>query len=87
MSPFDFIELIVFLCAKHHGSVGSWGRTPKHNVDVGGVANSYHMVWMGCDVVLDEMVKNQSFESDAIKLGLDPILEGDHYHLQPEGWR
>jgi len=42
---------------------------------------------MGVDVVLDDMAQNASFEADAKKLGLDPILEGDHYHLQPLGWR
>ena len=87
MSPFSFIELVVFLCSKHRGSITSWGRTPKHNKDVGGVENLYHMIWMGCDVILDDMVQNTSFEADAKRLGLDPILEGDHYHLQPLGWR
>jgi len=87
LTPFDFIEVVVFLCCKYSGSVSSWGRTQKHNDDVGGVANSYHLIWMGVDVVLDEMVKNDSFEADAKRLGVDPILEGDHYHLQPLGWR
>jgi hypothetical protein len=44
-------------------------------------------MWMGVDVVLDLMVENHSFEMDAKKLGLDAIHEGDHYHLQPLGWR
>lgn len=87
MTPFDFIELVVFLCSKHRGSISSWGRTSKHNCDVGGVPDSYHILWMGVDVVLDDMAQNASFEADAKKLGLDPILEGDHYHLQPLGWR
>ena len=83
MIGFNFIEAVVLLCSKHRGSVSSWGRTPKHNKDVGGVENSCHMLWIGCDAVLDEMVKNAVFESDAASLGLTPILEGDHYHLQP----
>lgn len=86
----DFETLIMCafaLCFKFHGSVSSWGRTVKHNKDVGGVADSYHLIWMGVDVVLDEMVENKSFEVDAKKFGLDAILEGDHYHLQPLGWR
>jgi hypothetical protein len=87
MRPFELIELVVFLCSKYRGSISSWGRTFKHNMDVGGVPNSYHQLWMGVDIILDEMVKNDSFEADAKKLGLDPILEGDHYHLQPLGWR
>lgn len=84
MNGFDFILRCVQLCSKYRGSITSWGRTPKHNKDVGGVENSCHMIWIGCDVILDEMVKNNAFESDADAMGLKPILEGDHYHLQPK---
>lgn len=87
MDILSFFLSVIFLCYKHHGSVSSWGRTPKHNNEVGGVNNSYHQLWMGVDVILDLMVENGQFEADAKKLGLDPILEGDHYHLQPLGWR
>jgi len=87
MNPITFISCVFSLCFKHRGSISSWGRTIKHNEDVGGVPNSYHRLWMGVDVVLDEMRKSESFEADAKRLGLDPILEGDHYHLQPLGWR
>jgi hypothetical protein len=82
MSPFDFIECVVLVCSKHRGSVSSWGRTPKHNKDVGGVDDSTHMLWIGCDVVLDNMVKNPAFEEDVHILGLHWSFEGDHYHLQ-----
>lgn len=87
MTPFELLLNVFILCTKHKGSVSSWGRTYQHNKDVGGVENSYHQIWMGCDVVLDEMVQNPKFEADAKHLQLDPILEGDHYHLQPLGWR
>jgi len=80
---FDLIERVVLVCSKHRGSVSSWGRTPKHNKDVGGVEGSIHMLWLGCDVVLDEMKKNLEFEKDCNKLGLVAVFEGDHYHLQP----
>jgi hypothetical protein len=83
MNAFDFIIRCDQLCMKHRGSISSWGRTVKHNQAVGGVPNSWHTLWVGCDVVLDEMVKNQAFEDDAKSLGLRAILEGDHYHLQP----
>jgi hypothetical protein len=84
MDPFNFIQRVVIVCSKHRGSVSSWGRTPKHNKDVGGVEGSIHMLWCGCDVVLDEMNKNLEFEKDCSTLGLVPIYEGDHYHLQPK---
>lgn len=83
MDQFSFVARVFALCFKHRGSVSSWGRTLKHNKDVGGVPNSYHMLWLGCDVVLDVMEKNDDLESDAGELGLKAILEGDHYHLQP----
>ena len=84
MDVWQFIESVILLCSKHRGSVSSWGRTPKHNQDVGGVQNSIHMLWLGCDVVLDMMLKDTGFEKDAELLGLNPIFEGDHYHLQPK---
>jgi len=83
MNPLDFIMAVVFLSYKYRGSVSSWGRTLKHNTDVGGVSDSWHMLWLGCDVVLDEMKKNKAFVDDAKALGLRAIWEKDHYHLQP----
>ena len=83
MDPEIFIMSVFALCFKYRGSVSSWGRTVKHNIDVGGVSNSYHLLWIGVDVVLDVMKKNSEFESDAKEFGLKAILEGDHYHLQP----
>ena len=80
----DFIEKILILCYKYQGSVSSWGRTREHNTDVGGVHNSFHMLWLGIDVVFKPMVKNVEFEQDADLLGLQAIFEGDHYHLEPK---
>lgn len=85
IGAFDFIERVILVCSKHLGSVSSWGRTPKHNKDVGGVDGSIHMLWLGCDVVLDVMAKDPEFEKDCSLVGLVPIFEGDHYHLQPAG--
>lgn len=85
----DFVSFligVIFLCYKHRASVSSWGRTEKHNKDVGGVEDSYHLIWCGCDVVLDLNAANPSFERDARKMGFNPIWEKDHYHLQPLGW-
>jgi hypothetical protein len=87
MNSMELLLGVSILCARHGGSVTSWVRTPRHNKIVGGVENSYHLISMACDVVLDDMVQNPKFEADAKHLGLDPILEGDHYHLQPLGWR
>lgn len=83
MNCIDFIQRVILLCYKHKGSISSWGRTPKHNSDVGGVKNSWHQLWLGCDVILDEMIRNQVFENDAKVLEINAIMEGTHYHLQP----
>lgn len=83
MNILDIASAIIFLCFKHDGSVSSWGRTVKHNKDVGGVANSYHLMWLGCDVILDVPGKNLVFEGDAKNVGLVALWENDHYHLQP----
>ena len=83
MDPFSFAARVFALCFKHQGSISSWCRTEKHNKIIGGVDNSYHLLGLGCDVVLDDMIQNPALEVDAGELGLKAILEGDHYHLQP----
>jgi hypothetical protein len=55
MDPLSFANRVFALCFKHQGSLSSWGRTAKHNKDVGGVEDSYHMLWLGADVVLNVM--------------------------------
>ncbi len=82
MDPIHFIVLDMCLCFKHGGSVSSWGRTRKHNKDVGGEDDSTHMLWSGVDVVLDVMKKNSEFEADVKAVGLHWAFEIDHYHLQ-----
>jgi hypothetical protein len=85
---FCIFSLHIFtLLYKHHGSITSWGRTEKHNKDVGGVPNSYHMLWMGCDVVLDVNEPNAGFISDCELMGIRAIWEVSHYHLQPLSWK
>ena len=84
MTPLDFITIVALVCGKHRSSVSSWGRTPKRNREVGGSPNSLHMLWIGCDIVLDVMMKNAELEEDCGRFGLTAIYEKDHYHLQPK---
>jgi len=79
----DFIKRVLHVRVKWAFSVTSWGRTPAHNVSVGGVVGSLHMMWTGMDVVLDAGGQNADFEKDCSSVGLHPIYEQDHYHLQP----
>jgi len=80
-----FIESILLLRCRWSFSVTSWGRTEKHNKAVGGVDGSYHLMWLGLDVELDENKKSVTFEKDCSLVGLVALWEGDHYHLQPAG--
>jgi len=80
-----FIESILLLRCRWSFSVTSWGRTEKHNKAVGGVDGSYHLLWLGLDVELDENKKNVTFEKDCSLVGIVALWEGDHYHLQPSG--
>ena len=49
-----FVDALLTLRCKWDFSVSSWGRTPKHNKDVGGKATSKHQLWLGADLILDE---------------------------------
>ena len=67
-------------------SVTSWGRTYKHNTDVGGVAYSAHRFWLACDFVYDEPGHEPERIALARRLGLKLLPEGDHHHAQPLDW-
>jgi len=82
MDILKFCDLVVTLRCKWQFSVTSWGRTFKHNKDVGGVDGSDHLMWIGMDVILEPMEKNLDFEKDAGRIGLTALFEKDHYHLQ-----
>jgi len=80
----EFVNRVILLRIRWGFSVTSWGRTDQYNKEVGGINGSWHLYWLGLDVVLDKMVKNIEFEKDADRLGVLALFEGDHYHLQPK---
>jgi len=80
-----FAAAVSTLRVKWSFSVSSWGRTVKHNKDVGGVDGSDHLLWLGLDAILEPMVKNLDFEKDSDRLGLIALFEKNHYHLRPKG--
>ena len=82
MDILKFCALVITLRSKWQFSVTSWGRTVKHNIEVGGVDGSNHLMWVGMDVILEPMEKNLDFEKDAGRIGLTALFEKDHYHLQ-----
>lgn len=84
----EFAEAVAMYCLLHGGSITSWGRSTKHNADVGGVPGSPHRFWRGADVVYDDPTSQadpQRLEY-ARRLGLKIVQEGDHDHLQPLDW-
>jgi uncharacterized protein (DUF488 family) len=85
MDPVEFGSRCLIVCLKWRASVTSWGRTDKRNDFVHGVVGSYHLTWLGMDVVLDDQKKCLDFEKDCAIFGLTALYEQDHYHLQPKG--
>jgi len=75
-------------CIATQASVTSYGRTQKHNRDVGGDPRSLHQVWKAADVVYDAQLSESERATVAGALGLYVHHESDHDHLRPldEAW-
>lgn len=69
-------------CYATGGSVTSWGRTEKRNSLVSGHPQSYHLHWLGADVVYDETPKLEFRNSVARRHNIRVVPEDDHDHLQ-----
>lgn len=61
-------------------------RTPEHNREVGGVANSYHLTGQARDFVPPPGMSMDELHAKLTQLnpGLDVINEGDHVHIEPK---
>ena len=77
-----FEDKIRLLAVLYPLSVTSWLRSRKHNGQVGGVADSRHLLGLAVDVVLDNTNDTMDFELMAKGIGLQVIAEGDHLHVQ-----
>lgn len=65
--------------------ISSLGRSPAHNREVGGVANSQHISGTAGDFVVPQ-AERQQFIANARQQGFEAIDEGDHVHLElPRG--
>jgi len=87
LSPLDFHVSLMGYCYAMRASVTSYGRTAKHNVDVGSVhQDSYHVQWLAADVVYDDDPKPVKALRDKVagRFGLEVVDEGDHDHLEPK---
>ncbi len=78
----EFTQKIVTLSSVVPFSVTSWGRSKKHNLEVGGNKHSRHRDWLGIDIILDNPEDKEDLFHYAIKAGLKYLDEGDHIHLQ-----
>ena len=86
MTDVEFLIAVRAYCHITGGSITSYGRTVKHNGEVGGVTFSAHLVWLAADIVYDSAAGAEKRDGWARRLGLKLIHEGDHDHAQPEGW-
>ncbi len=81
-----FAAAVYSYARRFDASVTSWIRSPHHNAEVGGAAESPHVTGLGVDVVYDVQPKRDDAASYAALLGLRLLRESDHDHLQPLDW-
>jgi len=87
MTREQFNVSVLVYCFLTHASETSGFRTTKHNADVDGVKYSSHRFGFGKDVVYDTPLPASERAETAERLGLLLVIEPDHDHLQPIGWR
>lgn len=61
--------------------VTSWYRDPERNAAVGGAPHSQHLLALAVDAVVDPQLQEHFLDACRF-LGLIPIVEGDHIHVQ-----
>ena len=86
MTLSEFAVAVQSGCAELGGSITSWGRTSRHNQQVGGSATSRHLAWLAVDIVYDEPHEAAQRREVWEGLGLHFYPEGDHDHVSvPDG--
>jgi hypothetical protein len=82
MSVVEFAIAVLGLAARFKFSVTSWGRSVKHNVAVGGLDDSLHLVWLAMDIELDDPGDKAAFVLAAKRQGLIVVDDGGDLHVQ-----
>lgn len=82
MDAVSFATLVLTLRTRFPFSITSWGRTEKHNKDVGGHVNSRHLTFEAVDTVLDDPKQKAEMIAVAQRLGLKTVDESECLHLQ-----
>ena len=87
MTVGEFANKINMLRAIWPISVTSWFRSEQRNINVGGVANSFHRLGLAVDVQFDEgfLVNVSKWNRDLDILDLEAFDEGDHWHIEVKG--
>jgi len=82
----DFWERAAVLAKLYPYSVHSGGRTPKYNDSVGGKKDSWHIMWMALDGILDNPDDGYPLKERAKRMGLEVQLkDGGNFHMEPLG--
>jgi hypothetical protein len=81
----DFAERLSTVALAVPFSVTSWGRSVTRNAspEVKGMPDSWHLLFLGADCVLDVPADRMRFERQCGRFGLRVVDEGDHLHVQP----
>lgn len=80
MTSDNFHLTMRVFCKLFDASISSAHRTVKHNTAVGGAANSQHLGWKACDLVLDDPMLKNELISRLKKMGFFVLDESDHVH-------
>ena len=83
MTVGEFAERMLQLAAVIPLSEISGLRSRKHNQEVGGVAESAHLVNLGRDIVLDDLADLSQLQSLGKRLGLQVVLHNGGIHIEP----
>jgi hypothetical protein len=67
-------------------NVTSWIRFKDIGFDVGEELHAQHRLGLAVDVVLNDGMDGLEFIKRSLELGLEPLVQGDHIHVQePRG--
>ncbi|KKN65016.1 hypothetical protein LCGC14_0485730 [marine sediment metagenome] len=82
----DFHERAKLLSDLYPFSVHGGGRTPRYNKKVGGKDDSWHIMWLALDCILDDPTQGPALKERAARMGLEVTLKSNgNFHMEPMG--
>ena len=86
MTVRDFWGRAAVLAMLYPYSVHGGGRTTKYNENVGGVKDSWHIMWLALDGILDDPKQGTALRDRAARMGMQVILKKDgNFHMETMG--